>query len=350
MTIKNLRKEIDRIDAELSQLLLERLEVSVRTKRFKTAVEDVTREEEVRQRAKERAHGLFSEQLGEKLQTLFIEESKRLQREEMTLVAFHGEHGSFSEEALLKCSADTLPKPWYGIPADSISEIFEAVETGSVDFCIVPIENSVDSLISEVEQKLIETSLSIVGEVSLVLNHSLLTLPETDYRDIREVYGTPAALSLCSEYIKRHKLEAHPYFDSASAALRMIREQKPASAVIASVRTQNLYRLSLIKENIQERDIATRYIVLGKKSSLEGLKSSIAFTIEHKKGILLKALQVFEREGINLLRIESRTLNNKALFFLDFEGAKKDLHVEHALNELSKFVEGVRFFGSYIPS
>ena len=128
MDLQKIRQNIDRMDAEILQLLTRRMEYAVRTKRFKSEINDTSREELVLSKAKERAKGLLGSEFGEQLFKLILGESRRLQSLTLPLVAFQGEHGAYSEVALTQYQKD-----WIGIPCRELPEIFEGVVSGSVD-------------------------------------------------------------------------------------------------------------------------------------------------------------------------------------------------------------------------
>jgi prephenate dehydratase len=70
----------------------------------------------------------------------------------------------------------------------------------------------------------------------------------------------------------------------------------------------------------------------------------------HERGALRRALGVFDDEGINLTRIESRPLPSKRweyVFFTDLEGHRLDPPVARALAALTALGGEVRVLGSY---
>lgn len=350
MALKKMRNEIDRIDAELLQLLMKRMEAAVRTTRFKAAIDDEARENVVLERAKRRSWGLCQEDFGTKLFQLIVEESKRVQSKDLTLVGFSGEHGAFSEVAIMQHEPS-----WKGIPCGELSDVFEAVSSGAVDYGIVPIENSVEGSVNEAEELLLRSDLFIAAEVKMEISHCMLTLKETDYRDIREVYATPRMLSACRGFIKRHKLLARPYHDSAAAAAMLLRDRPRSTGVIASKKCAELYELEVLSEGIQDVESnETRYLILSKTPpSKEGEKTTIHFETPNQAGALLEFLNFFSGEGINLLRIESRPSRERPGnmgFLLDFCGCSSEKKVQECLNLIQKNAPFYRFLGSYKES
>jgi prephenate dehydratase/chorismate mutase/prephenate dehydratase len=285
--------------------------------------------------------------VAEQIYRTIIDESKRVQEKGLKLVGFQGEHGAYSEVA-----AHAYGPGLVSIPCPNFHEVFREVESGQLDLGIVPVENSIEGAVNEVNDLLVETSLRIVGEATIPIHHCLLALPELDYRDLKTVYSHPQALGQCRGFIARHKLEARPFYDTAGAAV-MLREQKPsATAVIASRLCADLYHLEILKENIEDSDSnRTRFVVLSKEQGAEdGDKSSIIFSVAHRPGGLFSVLKVLSDANINMTRIESRPLRNDPgsyAFFVDMEGSDKDPLVVAALDAIGGSATSFKFLGCY---
>jgi prephenate dehydratase/chorismate mutase len=347
MDLKEIRKAIDATDYEIVKLLNRRLEYALRLKRLKSGVVEPDLEREVFEHVRSYSHNATEPGFTERLYTTIIEESRRIQEKELRLIGFQGEHGAYSEVA-----AHAWAPVLASIPCVSFHDVFKEVETGQLDFGIVPVENSLEGAITEVNDLLIETKLKIVGEASMPVHHCLLALPEQDYREIRAVYSHPQALGQCRGFISRHKLEARPFYDTAGAAA-MLREQRPAATgVIASRLCAELYNLEILKENIEDHaSNTTRFVVLSREACHEdGNKCSIIFSVSHRPGGLFSVLEILSDKGINMTRIESRPLRNDPgtyAFFLDFEGSDKDEQVIKALDAISKRSITFKFLGCY---
>jgi prephenate dehydratase/chorismate mutase len=350
MDLKEIRNSIDAIDYEIVKLLNRRLECALRLKRLKSGVVEPAREREVYEHVRSCSHNVTEPEFTERLYTTIIEESRRIQEKELRLIGFQGEHGAYSEVA-----AHAWAPALASIPCVSFHDVFREVEAGQLDFGIVPVENSLEGAITEVNDLLIETELHIVGEATIPVHHCLLALPEQDYRDLRAVYSHPQALGQCRGFIARHKLEARPFYDTAGAAA-MLREQRPAATgVIASRLCAELYNLEILKEDIEDHaSNTTRFVVLSREARHEnGNKCSLIFSVSHRPGGLFSVLQILSEKGINMTRIESRPLRNDPgsyAFFLDFEGSDQDEPVIQALDAISKRSITFKFLGCYLAS
>jgi prephenate dehydratase len=347
MKLERIRKRIDEIDCELLTLLEERMELGLRTRKHKKNIEDGDREAAVLEGVRESPRHLIDPAFAEKVFGTIMKESKRLQKAGRPLVAFQGEHGAYGEVAVR-----SLVPEGVAIPCMEFADVFRGVEQEEFDYGVVPVENSLEGAVTQVNELLAETELKVVGEAGVPVHHSLLACQETDYREIRVVYSHPQALGQCHGFLSRNKLETRPFYDTAGAA-KMLASQKPrAAAVIASNLAAKLYGLETIKTEIEDdHSNSTRFLLLSREGLAEGGdKCSIVFATAHVAGRLLGALQLFAEAEINLTRIASmprRVDPGNYAFFLDFEGSDKEANVAEVLDAMRERTSYLRFLGCY---
>lgn len=342
-----IRKRIDMIDCGIIELLNQRMELAVRSRKFKQCVFDQNREQQIFNNIKKISHSLLKPEFLERLYGLIIDESKHVQEQNLNLIGFQGEHGAYSEVASLSYDASLIP-----VSCKEFIEVFNEVSSGRIDLGIVPVENSIEGAVTQVNDLLVQTDLRIVGEVSIPVHHCLLALPETQYHDLKVVYSHPQALAQCREFILRHRLEPRPFYDTAGAAKMLSENRLEAAGVIANKLCAELYRLEIIKENIEDHESnSTRFIILSRGAGDEsGDKCSIIFFVKHETGGLFSVLKAFSDKRINLTRIESRPIKNDPgnyVFFTDFEGSDKEDRVADALEEVQKETTSFKFLGCY---
>jgi len=347
MKLDDIRRKVDKIDRELLVLLHERMGLALRARRFKDEVVDAEREEAVLERAGRLNLNLVEDSFGQQLLRTIIEESKRLQGEARELVAFQGEHGAYGELA-----ARRLAPAAAHAPCLEYVDVFDGVEQGYFDRGVVPVEHSLEGSVTQVNDLLIRTSASVVGEVNVPVSHCLMAVEESDYRDLRVVYSHPEALAQCAGFINRHKLEPRPFYDTAGAAKMLARENPRAAAVIASPLAAELYDLAILKGSIEDGPpSSTRFLLLAKEPrATPGEKCSIIFATAHKAGALFDVLRLFAESKINLTRIAStprRDDPGNYTFFLDFEGSPEDKKVARVMDEMKQRTIQMKFLGSY---
>lgn len=353
MELKELRAKIDRIDYEILKLLSNRMELALRTTKLKGEVADPAREDEVIAGAKKRSHGLLRPEFAERLYREVMGESRRLQARGMKLAGFQGEHGAYGDMAVRAYDPALVP-----VPCVEFGEVFEGVRNGQLDIGIVPVENSLEGAVTQVNDLLVETDLRIIGEVNVPIHHCLLAPQDVDYRDIKVVYSHPQALAQCRGFLARNKLEPRPYYDTAGAAMMLANERPKAAAAIAGKLCAELYGLEILKENVEDHESnSTRFLVLAReagggkaKAREKGDKCSLVFQTAHKAGALFSVLKCFSEAGVNLTRIESRPIRNdpgKYAFLLDFKGSDEDRKVAEMLEKVKKETVMFRLLGCY---
>ncbi len=274
-------------------------------------------------------------------------------------VAFQGERGAFSEMAALQYFPNAKM-----IPLKSFQDVFDSAERENVDYAVVPVENSIEGSVNENYDLLLQTKLSIVGEVYQRVRHCLIA--NKNAGKIRLVYSHPQALAQCRGYLQKHSLEAMPAYDTAGA-VKMIKEEKMVdSAAIASKRAAELYDMAIIEEGIEDRkNNYTRFLVLSrdKKKTEERTeendedvkigskyKTSMIFSVKHVPGALFGILGEFAIRKINLTKIESRPTKEAPWeynFYVDVEGNLNDEVLHGALESIKTKTSYVKILGSY---
>jgi len=344
MDLDKLRKRIDRIDLEMLRLLHERVETAIRTRRFKPSVHDKQREDELLNLRKECAV-IFPLLPDDLIVFLFQEIVKvccKKQTEEQPLIGFQGDHGAYGEAAALIYKPDSVT-----IPFAQFADVFDEVERNHVDMGIVPVENSIGGSVKQVNELLSQTRLKVTAGIKMLVNHCLMAHPETDYRDIREVYSHPQALMQCRDFIKRHRLKPLPFYDTAGAA-RMLSSSNnfQFAGVIANRLCARLYALAIIKEHVEDHpENYTRFLVISNKESKGNAnKCSILFSLPNRTGALFSVLKIFSDAKINLSRIESfidRSNPGTYSFFLDFECRRSEKKTDDVLKAVKQ--KSIRF-------
>ena len=268
-------------------------------------------------------------------------------------VAFQGVHGAYSDVAahtLLGSHVDT-------VPVESFRDVFLAVESASVRYGVIPIENSLAGSIHQNYDLLMSHRLHIVGETHLRIEHVLMVHPSCTRGRVRSVRSHPQALAQCSRFFRRNKrITPVPYFDTAGAALSLRDEQPRDTAAIASAHAAKLYGLRILRRNLEDRPSNfTRFLVLSRRpwQPQPGLrtKCSIAFApSQNRVGILFRILGVFALRDIDLLKIEARPDPRSPfqyLFYLDLAGDPRQPNVARALEHLQEMVTHFRLLGAY---
>src|SRR2546426_2048046 len=103
-------------------------------------------------------------------------------------IAFQGELGAYSEEALLLLHPGAVSQPHR-----EFRDVARAVLEGRADLGILPIENSLVGSIATNFDLIAESGLAIVGEVVSAVHHCLLGGPGATRGGLRRGPSAPAA-------------------------------------------------------------------------------------------------------------------------------------------------------------
>ncbi len=267
----------------------------------------------------------------------------------MTIVAYQGVEGAYSQEAIWQHFGDGVET----LPCRTLNDLFAAVETGRAQWGMLPVENSVAGSINQAYDLLLERDLKVCGEVVLRVRHCLLAPAGTRIEEIRQVRSHPQALAQCERYLAEHGWEPIPAYDTAGSAQELAARPEAGVAVIASALAAQRYGLSILASGIEDQSWNyTRFFVIGQEAPprAERNKTSLVFATAHAPGALYGCLGEFAQRGINLTKLESRPRRNRPwhyVFYLDFEGHWQDPPCAEALVALLTRAAFVKLLGSY---
>jgi len=265
----------------------------------------------------------------------------------MLRAAFQGERGAYSEAAAFHFFKDTIET----IPHPTFYDVLESTEKDQTDYSILPIENSLEGSVGESYDLLLSTTLNVVGEIYYRIKHCLIGFEEL--KKIDTVYSHPQALGQCRKFIQEHKLKSIPTYDTAGSVKILLELKNENAACIASKRAAEIYKVPIIKENIEDNaNNYTRFLVLAKKKQERTgkNKTSIIFSIKHTPGALYSILEKFNSNKINLTKIESRPTKSTPWeynFYVDFEGHENEPHISDVLTKIKENTVFLKVLGSY---
>lgn len=265
------------------------------------------------------------------------------------IVAFQGEHGAYSEEAIRRQFGDDTGT----LPCETFAEVFAAIQRGRATHGMVPVENALTGTVFQVYELLIEHDFRVQAEHLLPITHHLLAPEGTALEDIKRVRSHPQALAQCADTLHRRGWEPVATYDTAGAARELAAHPEPHTAVIASALAGELYGLVTLESGIEDNPYnSTRFFAIGIEDAQrrDPSKTSLVFAVRHRPRALYDALGAFALRNINLTKIESRPMRGRPWqywFYLDFEGHWKDPAAEAALVDLLRQASMVKMLGSY---
>ncbi|CAN5638022.1 hypothetical protein BH23PAT2_BH23PAT2_09900 [soil metagenome] len=241
---------------------------------------------------------------------------------------------------------------------ETFEDVFTSIESGSVQYGVCAIENSLAGSINEIYDLLLTKNVRIIGEAYLKITMCLIELPGATPETITRVYSHPVALAQCHDFLdSKMPLAQRLEFHDTAGSVGLIKEKAdPANAAIAGKPAAELHKLEVIASPIEsDHGSATRFIILGLSSAVpdDANKTSFVITTSHRPGALYQALGVFAKRGINLTKLQSRPLAKSTwryMFYIDVAIGINDKRLIAALEELDDQNCKYTVIGSYRAS
>ncbi len=266
-------------------------------------------------------------------------------------IVFQGEPGANSHIAC----RDTYPDH-EAVPCPTFEDAFAAVEGGTADLAMIPIENSVAGRVADIHHLLPRASLNIIGEYFLPLSHQLMAVKGASLATLKSAQSHVMALGQCRKALRTLSLTPIIGADTAGSAREIAEAQDISRAAIASRLAAELYGLDILAENIEdEAHNTTRFVILSKDgdwaSPAEGpVVTSFVFRVRNVPAALYKALGGFATNGVNMTKLESYQMDGQftaTQFYADVDGHPDDQGLKFALEELAFFSRELRILGVY---
>jgi prephenate dehydratase len=295
-------------------------------------------------------------------------------------VAIQGERGAFSHEA-----AECMLPRCKVVPCARSAEVFDRVESGSVQAAVIPIENTLAGTVAEHADLLVTRNVFIQGEYLLRIVHNVIAAPGVRMASLRRVLSHPVALDQCRDFFRNHpQIEAVPFYDTAGSVKHVTQNCLEDAAGIAGRHAAREYAGKILQAGIEDdRQNFTRFFLIrkgrspgnknssfsrkgremGPTSSASNAfeygyqrliprganKTSIAFQVKNLPGALFKSLSVFALRDISLSKIESRPMRGRPweyVFYVDVLRGD-DEPARNALRHLGEVAEFVKVLGVY---
>ncbi|MQA90871.1 MAG: ACT domain-containing protein [Gemmatimonas sp.] len=280
------------------------------------------------------------------------------QFEESPRVAFQGELGAFSEEAVHRYFGEGVE----AIPQRDFAEVGRSVVDGEVDYGLLPIENTLAGSVVGSYDVLGSGDLTILGEVITPIHHCVLGLPGAAVDRLERILSHPVALMQCTRFLRSlPHVDAVVAYDTAGAAKDIADQSRPTQAAIAGRRAAARYGLEVLAENVEDRpDNQTRFLVVAASADAlpprtrgtppaGPMKSALLIETANEPGTLLRILSPFAERSINLSKLESRPAGEPWTyrFFMEFDEDAAAPSATAALSEVATRAVKLQLLGTY---
>ena len=374
MDLAEIRQRIDATDRQIVELYEQRMDLCREVAQYKIEhgkkVFDHAREMEKLAMVRSLAHGDFNEKGVQELFEQLMSMSRKMQYQILTehgsmgklpfieiedldrehsRVVFQGAEGSYSEIAM----RTFFGKKVSAFHVDTFRDAMSAIDDGSADYAVLPIENSTAGIVNEIFDLLVEFENYIIGEQIIPIEHCLMGVPGSDIRDIRTVLSHPQSLMQSADFLSARGWNQMSMKNNAFAAQKVAQDGDRTQAAIASELAAETYGLKILERGVNSSDTnSTRFIIVtNQKVFCRGAqKISICFELPHRSGSLYHMLSHFIYNDLNLCKIESRPMPDQDWeyrFFVDIEGSLSDGAVKNALRGLRDEAKHMRILGTY---
>ena len=370
MDLKELRNGIDDIDGEILGLFMKRMELCRDVAEYKREhdmpVFQGGREQEIIDRIKRLTADPDLENGTAALFTTIMDISKILQNRKLS----RREHDydfvvpDFENACKIGCqgtsgaNSEAAARLMFGdrdfIFHRSFEDVFRAVQSGELDYGVLPVINSTAGTVDTTYDLMAKYSVYIVREACLDITHCLAAKADCPVTELKKVYSHPQALAQCSEFIADNSLKTAEYSNTALAAEKVAASpEEDRIAAICSAECAKRLGLHILAEDIADCSVnRTKFVCISRRmeAAPDSDVISVMLKIPHTEGSLYRLLTKFYVNGMNLLRIENRPIRDGSfdvIFYLDFSGRISDPGVKALMNDLAENVEYFRILGTF---
>ena len=269
----------------------------------------------------------------------------------LSRIAFQGELGAYSEEAVRNLDASATP-----MPCRDFLDVARAVESGEATAGVLPIENTLaGSVLGSYDALAACESLHVVAETVVEIHHCVLAPRGATLDALVSVESHPVALAQCTRFLRaRPAIAARAAYDTAGAARDVAARGDPRAAAIAGRAAAERYSLDILAADIEDRgDNQTRFLMVAREPVTivagAAARTALLITTPNVPGALLRVLTPLAAHGINMSKLESRPADEPwhYRFFLELDHPAGDPSVAAAIAQLGGATETLRVLGSY---
>lgn len=266
-------------------------------------------------------------------------------------IAFQGELGAFSEEAIRNIDPRATP-----VPCREFIDVAQAVESGGADAGMLPIENTLaGSVVGSYDALTACESLHVIAETVVEIHHCVLGVRGAVLDALATVESHPVALAQCTRWLRAHpSIIVRAAYDTAGAARDIAARGDARAAAIAGRGAAERYDLDILAANIEDRsDNQTRFLMVARApGSLAPdipARTALLVTTPNVPGALLRVLEPLAAHQINMSKLESRPADAPwhYRFFLELDHLAGDPSLAAALGQLRGATESLRVLGTY---
>lgn len=264
-------------------------------------------------------------------------------------VACQGVDGAYSQlaaEKIFKRPNITFYRNFEGV--------FQAVESGTCEYGVLPIENSSAGTVNAVYDLMMEHDFHIVRTYRLKVDHNVLANEGATLEGITEIYSHQQAINQCARYLEgMPHVKVTPVTNTAEAARMVAESGRTDVAALSSRACASLYGLSVLARQVNDSDNNyTRFACITKNLQVfpGADRTSLMMVAPHEPGALYKVLARFYALDINLTKLQSRPIlgqDFEFMFYFDLDASVYSPEFASLVCELEDFCDDFKYLGTY---
>ena len=265
-------------------------------------------------------------------------------------IAFQGELGAYSHEAVLKARPGAEP-----LPCATFEDAIASVTSGHADLAMLPVENTTYGRVADIHRLLPESGLHIIDEAFVRVRIALMALPGQTLSDIKKVRAHIVLIPQARAFLDANGIRAEAAADSAGAAADLVKRQAMGEGALASVVAADIHGLNVLARDIEDaQHNTTRFLLMSPDKDLtrrsEHMMTTFVFEVRNIPAALYKAMGGFATNGVNMTKLESYMVGGAftaTQFYADIAGHPQDPPVKRAMEELAYFTSRLEILGVY---
>lgn len=247
---------------------------------------------------------------------------------------------------------------------------FDKLQSGDVDYAVVPLENSINGLVVFTYSLLRDWFMPpddgpqpqfvVVGEQYVPIHHNVLTRA-ADLSQVTRVYSHPQVWGQVTEFMRNEQVRTWTTIDTdstAKAAQIVAQDASNTSACIGSLLSAELYDLLVAVPDVEDKkDNTTRFLVLARRERATRVADTPCVTAlmfvlnQNEPGALCEALDSFRRNRVNLHSIASRPSGRaqwQYAFFVEVDGDASSDNVAQSIRALGESCSHTAVLGLFV--
>jgi len=265
-------------------------------------------------------------------------------------IAFQGDLGAYSHEAVVKARPQAIP-----VPCATFDDAIAAVRDGLADKAMLPVENTTYGRVADIHRLLPDSGMHIVDEAFIRVRIALMAMPGQTLADIRHVRAHLVLIPQARTFLDAHGITAEAAADSAGAAAAIAQAGEMSVGALASAVAAEIHGLEILAQDVEDQGHnTTRFLLMSPQADMaqrgETMITTFVFEVRNIPAALYKAMGGFATNGVNMTKLESYMVGGAftaTQFYADVEGHPDDPAVARALDELKFFTNRLDILGVY---